>query len=107
LSLPILQALRNLDPKTATVVDVIAKCHKYKVAKPPCDNVRIIPEPLRGIPVRPPARIFQSLRQVPVIKSGKGSDLGFEQRIDQALIEIKALFVRFAASSRLNARPGD
>jgi hypothetical protein len=32
IALPIVQELRNLDPKTATVADVIAMYQKYKVA---------------------------------------------------------------------------
>ena len=29
--LPIMQEIRSLGPKTATIADVVAMCHKYKV----------------------------------------------------------------------------
>ena len=53
------------------------------------------------------AVVLQHLRQIPVIQRGKGLDAVGEQLVDQAAVEVHALWIRRAGPLRKDARPGD
>ncbi len=69
------------------------------------DNRGIVREPSGAVARGPAAKIVERLRQVPMIETQPGLDARREQRIDQAIIECEALFVRLALAQREHARP--
>src|SRR2546425_148620 len=59
------------------------------------------------IRIRPAARIFQSLRQIPVIQCRHRRDSGLQKSIDQAGIKLEALLVERTGAVWKQPRPGD
>ena len=61
---------------------------------------RVVGEPPGGVASGPAAAILESLRQVPMVEARPGLDSGFEQRIDQAIVEVEAARVDRASGLR-------
>ncbi len=55
----------------------------------------------------PAAAILERLRQVPVVETRPRLDAGFEQRIDQPIVEVETAHVDRAAAFGHDARPRD
>ena len=51
---------------------------------------RVFGEPFHRFGTGPPAAIFERLRQIPMIKRRHRLDFMFDQRIDEAIVEIEA-----------------
>ena len=68
---------------------------------------RIVGEHLGGVPAGPAAGVLQRLRQVPMIKCREGLQPGFEQAVDQLVIEVQAGRVGGPPPGGLDAGPGD
>ena len=58
---------------------------------------RVLGEAFRRGPVQPAAAVFQRQRSVPVVQGGHGGDAGFQQLVDQPVVEVEALAVERAA----------
>src|SRR5215831_10552470 len=67
--------------------------------------MRVIGEPRGNIPVLPAAAVFERLRQVPVIETNPGFDIGRHDPVDEAVIEFESLFVWATPSLGEDARP--
>jgi hypothetical protein len=70
----------------------------YAIAQPAHDNVGVFHKGFNCIAVDPAALVLQRLREIPVIQRHKRRDIGFQQPIHQAIVEIKAALVGLAAT---------
>src|SRR5216684_588333 len=77
------------------------------VAELPRDIAGIIGKRFGGVAGLPSALVLERLRQVPVVEGRKRFDAGFEQRIDQAAVEVEALWIRLTDAVGKDSRPGD
>ncbi len=77
------------------------------VAEPVIDGRRVFGEALGGVALRPPARVLEHLREIPVIERHPGRDVLGQQRLDQPRVEVDAGVVERAAAVGLQARPGE
>src|SRR6266404_7324850 len=77
------------------------------VAKLPRDIAGIIRKRFGGVAGLPSALVLERLRQVPVVERRKRFDAGFEQRIDQAAVEVETLRIRLTDAVGKDSRPGD
>src|SRR5258708_35468812 len=77
------------------------------VAKLPRDIAGIIRKRFGGVAGLPSALVLQRLRQVPVVKGRKRFDAGFEQRIDQAAVEVETLPILLTDGVGEESRAGD
>src|ERR1700687_1064646 len=100
----------GLDPAVADIHDgeelIDREVALGAVAELPRDIAGIVGKRVGGIASMPAALVLQRLRQVPVIEGRKGFDAGFEKRIEKAVIEIEALWVRSAAAGGEGSRAG-
>ena len=60
----------------------------HPVAEVLLDGRRELGEPVRGVAVRPAARVLERLRQVPVVERHDGRDAPPEQLVDQPRVEV-------------------
>ena len=79
----------------------------HAIAQRAHHDVGIVGETLRGIAVRPAARIFERLRQIPVIEGREWPNLRFQETVDETAVKIKSLRIRSPRSCSLNPRPRD
>ncbi len=77
------------------------------VAQRARDDLYVVGKARSRIAIRPASGIFQSLRQIPVVERDKGTDSGFQQRIDEAAVVVDAFGICQAGPGGLNARPGN
>ncbi len=79
----------------------------HAVAERLAHDLRVLREPVRGVPLRPAARVLQLLRQVPVVEGDGRFDPGGQQLVHQAAVEVQAALDGGAAAGRLHPGPGD
>ena len=77
----------------------------YAVRKFPRRVARIIRKRLRRIAILPAPRIFQTLRQIPVIERAVRLNPSREQRIHHPVIEVEPSLIRLPFPTRKNSRP--
>ena len=77
----------------------------HAIAQPIGDDRGVVGEMLRGVAIRPSARIFERLRQVPMEQRDERPDLAPQQLVDHAAIEVETLLIDRAAALRLDSRP--
>src|SRR5258708_5048185 len=77
------------------------------VAKRPSHELHIVREAASGIAIGPAPGIFESLRQIPMIKRDEGSNSCLLQGIDQPAVVVHAFSISRAGTRWLNARPGN
>ena len=83
------------DPQT----DAIAEAARHLLGK--------VREIARRIARRPAAAGLQPLRQVPVVQGRQRGDGMLQQRVGQGVVEVESGAVDRAATTRIDARPGD
>ena len=69
--------------------------------------VGVVREGLGGGATGPAAFVLESLGEIPVKEGAEGLDVGGEQGVDEAFVEVDAFGVRRAGALRENARPCD
>src|SRR5664280_29186 len=80
-------------------LDPVAVAGRYKGG--------VVGEPSDTVSCRPAAEIVERLRHVPVVEAPPRLDAGFEDRVEQAVVERQPRLIRCPASLRQHARPGD
>ena len=68
---------------------------------------RVIRKPMRDVRIEPAAPVIERGRKVPVKERNQGFDGVFQERIDQAVVEVQAHGIHRAASLRQDPAPGD
>jgi hypothetical protein len=82
--------------------------HRYPVGEALRGGLRVVGEPVRGVPRQPAAAlVLKRLRQIPVEERGNRRDAGGEQRVGQPVVEVQAGPAGRALPVRLHPRPGD
>jgi len=77
----------------------------HPIAEAPTHDVGILEERFRRGAVWPAALVLQGLRQVPMIERDVGSDAGVQKAIDEARVEVEALFIDGQSPTGTDARP--
>ncbi len=77
------------------------------VAQPLRHRIGIVGKGLDSRSLRPPTTTLQSRGQVPVIERRARLDAGFEQLVDEAVVEVEADGAYRSRSFRNHPRPGD
>ncbi|SPU41695.1 Uncharacterised protein [Bifidobacterium longum subsp. infantis] len=76
------------------------------VAQTVSHDARIVGQFVGGVAVEPTVPIAEVLRQIPVVERDRGLDALVEQRVDHALVVVKALLVDRAVLGRHHTRHG-
>ncbi len=71
------------------------------------DVAGVVGEGFGGVAGLPAAFVFEGLGEVPVEERAVGLDVGGEELVDEAVVEVEALGVGRAGALREDARPGD
>ncbi len=79
--------------------------HRDPVPERRRDQVGVLAEAPRGLPVQPAAAVFEGLRQIPVVQRDDRVDAAVQQRVDQPVVERHPARVGRAGAVGLDPRP--
>src|SRR5674476_961551 len=71
------------------------------------DHGRVLREPVGGLTIRPPSRILERLRQIPVVERGDGLDTAGDQPVDEPRVEVDAGLAYRSRTGGNDPGPGD